>query len=115
MSSSAPMLPPAEALALSSLLAPGADAIASRVLARAPGGTLTLFAFAAGQKLNEHTAPFDAIVTVLEGTLGVTVGGNPVDLAAGTIIRLPAGIPHAVRADVPARMLLLLLRDQPSS
>jgi quercetin dioxygenase-like cupin family protein len=105
------MLPAGETVAFASLLAPAAGSIASRILARTSGGTLTLFAFGAGQQLNEHTAPVDAIVTVLEGVLDVTVGGSPLQAAAGSVVRLPAGVPHAVRAAAPARMLLLLLRD----
>jgi len=66
-------LPPAEALAIESLITPTAGGIASRVLARTPGGNLTLFAFDAGQELSEHTAPFDALVMVLTGAVDLTI------------------------------------------
>ena len=100
----------AEALPLHSLITPTAGGIASRVLARTPGGNLTLFAFDAGQELAEHTAPFDALVMVLEGALDLTIGGTRVHAASGTIVRMPGGVPHAVEAPEPARMLLLMLR-----
>ena len=108
---SIPTLPPAAALALRDLITPTEQGIASRVLARTGGGNLTLFAFDAGQELSEHATPFDALVQVLEGTITLTIGGTPVRAAPGTIVRMPAGVPHAVQAPEPARMLLLMLRE----
>ena len=70
-----------------------------------------LFAFDAGQGLSEHTAPFDAIVIVLDGQLSLTIGGTPVMAAAGHIVRMPAHVPHAVDAVEPSRMLLTMLRE----
>jgi quercetin dioxygenase-like cupin family protein len=103
-------MPSAEALSLHSLITPPPGGIASRVLARTPGGNLTLFAFDAGQELAEHTAPFDALVMVLEGALDLTIGGTLVHATPATIVRMPGGVPHAVEAPEPARMLLLMLR-----
>jgi quercetin dioxygenase-like cupin family protein len=111
MSTRTQMLPPAEALSIHSLITPTPQGIASRVLARTGGGNLTLFAFAAGQELAEHTAPFDALVLVLEGTMQLTVGGASVRAVPGTIVRMPAGAPHAVEAPEAARMLLIVLRE----
>ena len=108
-------IPAAEALALQSLVTPTAHGIASRVLAKNSGGNLTLFAFDAGQGLTEHTSPFDAMVLVLEGTFSLTIGGTPVKATAGTIVRMPADVPHAVDALEPSRMLLVMLRDQKSA
>jgi quercetin dioxygenase-like cupin family protein len=105
-------LPAAEAVALQSLVTPTDQGIASRVLAKATGGNLTLFAFDTGQGLTEHTSPFDALVMVLEGTLMLTVGGTPVQATPGTIVRMPADVPHALDAAEPARMLLVMLRDR---
>jgi len=104
-------LPPAEALLLHSLVTPTAHGIASRVLAKSGGGNLTLFAFDAGQGLTEHTSPFDALVVVLEGALTLIVGRTPVRALPGTIVRMPAGVPHAVDAPEAARMLLIMLRE----
>lgn len=104
-------IPPATAMALHSLITPTEQGIASRVLAKATGGSLTLFAFDAGQGLTEHTSPFDALVLVLDGTLTLTIGGTAVRATPGTIVRMPADVAHAVEAPEAARMLLIMLRD----
>jgi quercetin dioxygenase-like cupin family protein len=104
-------IPAAAALALDSLVTPTAHGIASRVLAKTAGGNLTLFAFDAGQGLSEHTAPFDALVLVLAGALDLTIGGTKVRATPGTIVRMPAGVPHALDAAEPVRMLLAMLRE----
>jgi quercetin dioxygenase-like cupin family protein len=103
-------IPAAEALLLQTLVTPTTHGIASRVLAKTPGGSVTLFAFDAGQGLPEHTTPFEALVSVLEGALTLTIGGTSVQATPGTIVRMPAGVPHAVEAHGPTRMLLLILR-----
>jgi quercetin dioxygenase-like cupin family protein len=81
------------------------------VLAKAAGASVTLFAFDAGEGLSEHSTPFEALVLVLEGALTLTIGGAPVEATPGTIVRMPAQVPHAVQAAEPARMLLVMLRD----
>lgn len=111
MSTSTVTIPPAEALPLQSLIASTEQGIASRVLAKTGGGNLTLFAMDTGQGLTEHTSPFDALVLVLEGILTLTIGGTPVRATPGTIVRMPAHVPHALDAIEPARMLLVMLRD----
>jgi quercetin dioxygenase-like cupin family protein len=85
-------------------------AIVSRTVAETKGGSVTLFAFAEGQGLSEHSAPFDALVNVLDGEGEFTVGGKPYRLRAGQILRMPANIPHAVRAPQPFKMMLIMLR-----
>jgi quercetin dioxygenase-like cupin family protein len=75
------------------------------------GGSVTLFAFDGGQGLSEHTSPYDALVMVLDGALTLTIGGEPIDATPGTVVRLPANVPHAVDALSPARMLLTMLRE----
>jgi quercetin dioxygenase-like cupin family protein len=105
------MIPAAEALPLHALVNPVEQGIASRVLAKTSGGNLTLFAFDAGQGLTEHTSPFNALVLVLEGTITLTIGGATVRAAPGTIVRMPADVPHALEAEEPVRMLLIMLRD----
>jgi len=107
-------LAPASALVLADLITPAEHGIASRVLAKNSSGTVTLFAFDAGEALSEHTAPFDALVIVLEGAFALTIGGNRVEARAGTVVRMPAGVPHAVDAIDPSRMLLVMLREQPA-
>lgn len=104
------MIPASEVLALHSLVTPTPDGIASRILAKTPGGSVTLFAFAAGQGLTEHTSPFDALVMVLEGALTLTIGGVAMRAEPGAVVRMPAEIPHALDAPEAARMLLTMLR-----
>jgi quercetin dioxygenase-like cupin family protein len=103
-------IPPGDAILLDSLLAYADQGIASRVLAKTAGGNATLFAFDTGQGLSEHTAPFDALVFVLEGTLALTVGGRAVTATPGTVVRLPANVPHALEATERTKLLLLMLR-----
>jgi quercetin dioxygenase-like cupin family protein len=107
---SAAQLPPAEALPFESLITPTVHGIASRILAKAPSGSATLFAFDAGQGLTEHTSPFEALVIVLAGALTLTIGGVPVRAVPGTVVRMPADVPHALEAEDPSRMLLVMLR-----
>ncbi|QXX81206.1 cupin domain-containing protein [Providencia sp. R33] len=102
---------PAEALNISTLINYTEQGIASRVLAKNGGGNITLFAFDKGQALSEHSAPFDAIVMVAEGSLLLTIDGKPVTAKLGEIVRMPANIPHAVDALEPAKMLLVMLRE----
>ena len=96
---------------LADLITPTQGGIASRVLAKTGGGNVTLFAFDAGEGLSEHTAPFDALVIVLDGALELTIGGQAIAAAPGSIVRMPANIPHAVDATVASRMLLIMLRE----
>jgi quercetin dioxygenase-like cupin family protein len=109
------VLPPAEVISLQSLITPTEQGIASRILAKSSGGNLTLFAFDTGQGLTEHTSPFDALVLVLEGSVTLTIGGSPVRAAPGTVVRMPAGVPHALDAPEACRMLLIMLRDLSAS
>jgi len=103
-------IPGATALALEALVTPTEHGIASRILSKTGGGSVTLFAFDAGQGLAEHTAPFDALVLVLSGRLVLTVGGVEVVATPGTVVRMPATIPHALEAPEPSRMLLTMLK-----
>ena len=102
--------PAAIAVRLGDMVEISPDAVVSRTLAKGEGGTLTLFAFDAGQELSEHTAPFDAFVLVQEGRLDLTIGGEVVHVETGTSALMPAGIPHAVLAPVAAKWILFMLR-----
>ena len=108
--SAAAQLPPSEALPLESLITQTPQGIASRILGKAAGGNMTLFAFAEGQGLTEHSSPFDAFVLVLDGALNLTIAGTLVRAAPGTIVRMPADVPHALDATEPSRMLLVMLK-----
>jgi len=85
-------------------------AVVSRVLVKQPKGTITAFAFDDGQGLSEHTAPFDALVQVLEGGVEITIAGEPHRVQAGEMILLPAGRPHALQALSRFKMLLTMIR-----
>ena len=71
---------------------------------------MTLFAFDEGQGLTEHSSPFDAFVLVLDGAMNLTIGGTLVRAVPGTIVRMPADVPHALDASEPSRMLLVMLK-----
>lgn len=88
-----------------------ADGIVSKRIIQKEKGNITLFAFDAGQKLSEHTAPFDAMVQVMQGSAEVVIGGNPNQLDAGQSIIMPANIPHAVNAHERFIMLLTMIRE----
>ncbi len=103
-------IPAGEPLAMPSLISFTAHGISSRILAKTGGGNVTLFAFDAGQGLTEHTSPFEALVMVLEGSLTLTIGGTPVLATPGTIVRMPANVPHGLDAPEPCRMLLTMLK-----
>jgi len=84
--------------------------IVSRTLIKENKGTVTLFAFDKGNALSEHTAPFDALVYVVEGDMEVTIDGDAYFLTAGETILMPANRPHAVNAVSPFKMLLTMIR-----
>lgn len=86
--------------------------IVSRVLAKEPSGTVTVFAFDAGQGLSEHEAPFDALLHVFDGAATVTIAGAVHPVSSGQIIHLPANVPHAVEARSRFKMLLVMLRSK---
>ncbi len=85
--------------------------IASRMLVFKHTGTITLFAFDEATGLPEHTAPYDAIVTVLEGTARVTIGEKEFTLVAGQVIIMPASVPHAVHAVTRFKMQLVMIHE----
>jgi quercetin dioxygenase-like cupin family protein len=95
---------------LADLVAYQEGSVVSKTLIKRDGGNVTLFAFAAGQGLSEHTAPFDAMITVLDGEAEVIIGGRAHAVAAGEMIIMPAGIPHAVSAAGPFKMMLIMLK-----
>ena len=84
--------------------------IVSKTILDKPTGTLTLFAFDSGQKLSEHTAPFDAVVQIIDGAARLTIGGEDVNVSTGQIIIMPGNVPHAVAADEKFKMLLTMIR-----
>ncbi len=85
-------------------------AVVSKTLIQKKTGTLTLFAFDAGQGLSEHTAPFDAAVYIISGEAQITIGGQPMTARAGELVIMPADVPHALQAEKPFKMLLTMIR-----
>jgi quercetin dioxygenase-like cupin family protein len=104
-------LPGATAVGPLALTAYQDGAVVSRTLLKRGGGTITLFAFDAGQALSEHTTPFDAIAQVLEGEALITIAGTPITVRSGEMVLMPANQPHAVHAPSRFKMLLTMLRS----
>jgi quercetin dioxygenase-like cupin family protein len=87
------------------------DAVVSKTLMARPSGTVTLFAFDQGQGLSEHTAPFDALVSIIDGEAEIIISGQPYILQAGEMIIMPAGEPHALNAFKQFKMLLTMIKS----
>ncbi len=99
-----------ESITLKDYIQYSPESIVSKTLKENKAGTITLFAFDAGQGLSEHSAPFDAVVHVLEGEGRFTISGEEHDLKAGQLIIMPASVPHSVKATKKFKMLLTMLR-----
>jgi quercetin dioxygenase-like cupin family protein len=110
-STSAQALPPARAVDLAGLVDYADGSIVSRTLVDGDSGSLTLFAFDAGQGLSEHSAPFDAVVQVLDGEVQLRIGGEQVRACRGQAVLMPANVPHAVAAPVRFKMLLTMFES----
>ena len=85
--------------------------IVSKTLADHKNGSLTIFAFDAGQGLSEHTSPYEAVVQILDGEAEWTVGGKAVTVSSGQLIILPAKVPHGVQAKSQFKMLLIMIHS----
>ncbi len=96
---------------LDNLIAYQKDSVVSKTIIGKKTGTVTLFAFDQGQGLSEHTAPFEAIVVMVDGEAEITVAGNPHLVKKGEMIILPANIPHALQALSPFKMLLTMIKS----
>ena len=101
----------AKAIALSGLANYQEGSVVSRTVIDKKSGTVTFFAFDKGQKLSEHTAPFDAMVCMLEGKADISISGKPVPAKAGDMIIMPANQPHALSATERFKMLLIMIRS----
>ena len=97
-------------LKLAGLLDYQEGAVVSRTIIDKRTGTVTLFAFDKGEGLSEHTAPFDALVYVLDGEAAITVSGKESRVTAGEMLIMPANQPHALRAVKRFKMLLVMVR-----
>lgn len=102
--------PKAEVLTLAEMVSYQDGSVVSRQITKAEAGNVTLFAFDEGQELSEHTAPFDALVHVVEGKAEVIISGKSFQLDSGDAIIMPANEPHAVKASSQFKMLLTMIR-----
>ena len=89
-----------------------AQSVVSKVVLKKDIGNITLFAFEKGEGLSEHTAPFDAMVHIIDGTAEIKIGGNPHILNAGEAIIMPANIAHALHAVERFKMMLIMIREK---
>ena len=104
-------MPGAEIVRLGELVNYQEGAVVSRTLVKRATGTITAFAFDAGQGLSEHTAAFDALVQMIEGEAEITISGNAFHLHGGEAILLPANAPHGLTAKTQFKMLLTMIRS----
>lgn len=103
-------VPVAEALRLDELASYQEGSVVSRQIVKREKGNVTLFAFDEGQGLSEHTAPFDALVHVIDGEAEITISGKPIRTKAGEMVIMPANQPHALKAVNRFKMLLTMIR-----
>ena len=87
------------------------ESVVSNTLIEKKTGTVTLFAFDQGQGLSEHTAPFDALVYILDGEVEITISGNPINLKQGEMIIMPANESHALKAINRFKMMLIMIKS----
>jgi quercetin dioxygenase-like cupin family protein len=85
--------------------------VVSRTIIDKKAGTVTFFAFAEGQGLSEHTAPFDALVYLVEGEAEIVISGKPIHLKGGEMVIMPANHPHALKATKNFKMILTMIRS----
>jgi len=104
-------LTPASAARADELVGYQDGAIVSRAIVKKPTGNVTLFALDEGQGLSEHTAPFDALVQIVEGEAEIIISGQPHHVRAGEMILMPAGQPHALKALQRFKMILTMIRS----
>lgn len=88
------------------------ESVVSKTLIEKKTGTVTLFAFDEGEGLSEHTAPFDAVVYILDGHAEITIGGKAQTVMAGEMLIMPANVPHSFHATVQFKMLLIMIRGE---
>jgi len=103
--------PKSEVLRLAAMANYQDGSVVSRQITKADAGNVTLFAFDKDQELSEHTAPFDALAHILDGSAEVKISGKAFNLETGDAIIMPANEPHALKALTPFKMLLTMIRN----
>jgi quercetin dioxygenase-like cupin family protein len=101
----------AKAADIAALVDYQSSSVVSRTIIERNTGTVTLFAFEKGQGLSEHTAPFDALVYVIDGEAVITIDGHSIKMKSGEAAIMPANRPHALKADTRFKMMLVMIRD----
>lgn len=103
-------IPVAEAVAVQELVQYQAGSVVSRQIVKQEKGNVTIFAFDEGQELSEHTAPFDALVHVIDGEAEITISGKAIRTKPGEMVLMPANQPHALKAAGRFKMVLTMIR-----
>lgn len=103
--------PPSSVLSFHNLIEYAPGGVVSKQIMKVPTGNITLFSFDSDQGLSEHSAPFDALVQIIEGDARISIGGEPFVLESGQSIIMPANIPHALSALTPFKMILTMIRS----
>jgi quercetin dioxygenase-like cupin family protein len=88
------------------------SSVVSKTLIKNDSGNVTLFSFDKGQGLSEHTAPFDAMVNIMDGEASITIQGENYNVKKGETIIMPANIPHALKAEQPFKMMLTMIKGE---
>ena len=84
--------------------------IVSKQIIKKPNGNITLFAFDKDESLTEHTSPYEAVVFMVDGEMGIKIGGNPYIVKAGEILVMPPNVPHGLKAQKKSKMLLTMIK-----
>ncbi|HEY9070828.1 MAG TPA: cupin domain-containing protein [Candidatus Ozemobacteraceae bacterium] len=111
MTNREPVLPVSTPVDLAGFVDYASGSVVSKTLVDKKIGTVTLFSFDQGQGLSEHTAPFDAIVQIIDGEAVIMIDGAPHTVRAGEMILMPANHPHSLRAEKRFKMLLTMIRS----
>ena len=101
----------AESAQIAALVDYQSGTVVSRTIIGRNAGSVTLFAFDKGQGLSEHTAPFDALVYMIDGEADITIGGRSIRMGAGEAVIMPANRPHALKAVERFKMMLVMIKD----
>ena len=100
------------AIAMAGLVEVAPGAVVSRTVIGKKAGTVTLFAFDKGQGLSTHSAPYDALVWILDGAVRITIDGKTLRAKAGEMVIMPANLPHALHAVQPFKMALVMIKEK---
>ena len=99
-------------ISMAEMVAVAPDAVVSRTVVSKKAGTVTLFAFDKGQRLSTHSAPYDALVFILEGAVRITIDGKNLRAKEGDMVLMPANHPHALHATQPFKMALVMIKEK---